>query len=243
MKCYNCPKDNISHGGPFLDCRFCEDHCNHSPAMPRYERFKSEPQCKCIVDNCCEDHWQECICEEQKNDEVVMGLCLKCPNYTTCHSRANSLAYCRYCSDHCDHPNMSKFKSWGAIQAECDASGGTMVNDFGPNCRCCDDNGLIERKDMETFIPCGTKLLVKKFDTSEKKSAHGIIISTTNENETVARGEIVATGDYDENYDFHEGDVLVFPKYAGMAISEDLLILKLEDILAKVKQERVNEDV
>jgi co-chaperonin GroES (HSP10) len=164
MKCLNCPKENISHGGPFLDCRFCGDHCDHSPAMPRYERFKYEPACKCIVDNCCDDHWQECICEENE-----------------------------------------------------------------------DNSELIERKDMESFIPCGTKLLVKKFDTSEKKSAHGIIISTTNDNETVARGELIELGDYDEAYDFHVGDVLVFPKYAGMAISEELLILKPEDILAKVK--------
>ena len=90
--------------------------------------------------------------------------------------------------------------------------------------------------------PLGDRLIVEALE-EEETTASGIVLPDTAK-EKPQRGRVLAVGpgprDEDGNYikmDLVEGDEIIFSKYGGTDIkigSEDYLILRESDVLAKV---------
>jgi len=90
--------------------------------------------------------------------------------------------------------------------------------------------------------PLGDRLIVEALE-EEETTASGIVLPDTAK-EKPQRGRVLAVGpgprDEDGNYvkmDLEEGDEIIFSKYGGTEIklgSEDYLILRESDVLAKV---------
>lgn len=88
--------------------------------------------------------------------------------------------------------------------------------------------------------PLGDRVLVKREDEDEQKSAGGIIIPDTVSKEKPQRGKVIAVGQGARNedgeripMDVSEGDDVLFGKYSGNEIKvegEELLILRESDI-------------
>jgi chaperonin GroES len=94
------------------------------------------------------------------------------------------------------------------------------------------------------FQPLGDRVLVKRSDDADQKSAGGIIIPDTAK-EKPQRGSIVAVGPggvSDEGkrtpLEVKEGDVVLFGKYSGTEIKldgEEFLIMHESDILGVLR--------
>ena len=94
--------------------------------------------------------------------------------------------------------------------------------------------------------PLGDRLIVEVLE-EEETTVSGIVLPDTAK-EKPQRGRVLAVGpgprDEDGEYiqmDLEEGDEIVFSKYGGTEIkvgSEDLLILRESDVLAKVVGDR-----
>src|SRR6059036_3107168 len=94
--------------------------------------------------------------------------------------------------------------------------------------------------------PLGDRLIVEVLD-EEETTASGIVLPDTAK-EKPQRGRVLAVGpgprDEDGEYikmDVEEGDEIVFSKYGGTEIrvgTEDYLILRESDVLAKVVGDR-----
>jgi chaperonin GroES len=94
--------------------------------------------------------------------------------------------------------------------------------------------------------PLGDRVIVEILD-EEEMTVSGIVLPDTAK-EKPQKGKILAVGpgprDEDGEYikmDVEEGDVVIFSKYGGTEIkvgSEDVLILRESDILAKVVGDR-----
>jgi chaperonin GroES len=94
--------------------------------------------------------------------------------------------------------------------------------------------------------PLGDRVIVEVLD-EEETTVSGIVLPDTAK-EKPQKGKILAVGpgsrDEDGEYikmDVEEGDIVIFSKYGGTEIkvgSEDVLILRESDILAKVVGDR-----
>ena len=94
--------------------------------------------------------------------------------------------------------------------------------------------------------PLGDRLIVEVLE-EEETTVSGIVLPDTAK-EKPQRGRVIAVGpgprDEDGEYiqmDLEEGDEIVFSKYGGTEIkvgTEDLLILRESDVLAKVVGDR-----
>ena len=94
--------------------------------------------------------------------------------------------------------------------------------------------------------PLGDRLIVEVLD-EEETTASGIVLPDTAK-EKPQRGRVLAVGpgarDEDGEYikmDLEVGDEIVFSKYGGTEVrvgTEDLLILRESDVLAKVVGDR-----
>ena len=94
--------------------------------------------------------------------------------------------------------------------------------------------------------PLGDRVIVEVLE-EEETTVSGIVLPDTAK-EKPQKGKILAVGpgarDEDGEYirmDVEEGDVVIFSKYGGTEIkvgSEDVLILRESDILAKVVGDR-----
>lgn len=92
--------------------------------------------------------------------------------------------------------------------------------------------------------PLGDRVLVKRTEESEQKSAGGIIIPDTAK-EKPQRGEVVAAGKGKVKDDgsrlapgVQKGDKVLFGKYAGNEVKidgEEFLIMSESDILAVIE--------
>jgi len=83
--------------------------------------------------------------------------------------------------------------------------------------------------------PLGERVLIK-ITEAETKTASGIFIPQTAQEKT-QEGIVLAVGDAKE-IKVKEKDKVIYDKYAGMKINvngEELLILKMTDILAKIE--------
>lgn len=88
--------------------------------------------------------------------------------------------------------------------------------------------------------PLHDRVLVKRAEEAEQKSAGGLFIPDTAK-EKPQRGEVVAVGDGKKDdsgkripMDVKKGDVVLFGKYAGSEIKvdgEEFLIMREDDIL------------
>ncbi len=94
--------------------------------------------------------------------------------------------------------------------------------------------------------PLGDRVIVEVLD-EEEMTVSGIVLPDTAK-EKPQKGKVLSVGpgarDEDGEYikmDVEEGDVVIFSKYGGTEIkvgSEDVLILRESDILAKVVGDR-----
>jgi chaperonin GroES len=94
--------------------------------------------------------------------------------------------------------------------------------------------------------PLGDRIIVEVLE-EEETTVSGIVLPDTAK-EKPQKGKVLAVGpgprDEDGEYikmDVEEGDVVIFSKYGGTEIkvgSEDVLILRESDILAKVVGDR-----
>lgn len=84
--------------------------------------------------------------------------------------------------------------------------------------------------------PIGERVLIE-IEKIEEKTAGGIILPTTTENNNSNTGVIVAIGDL-EKVKLEIGDKVIYEKFSGYEIKENdkkYLILNIENILAVVK--------
>jgi len=85
--------------------------------------------------------------------------------------------------------------------------------------------------------PLGKRILAKKLETEERKTAGGLVLPETVKNEKTVRAEVVAVGT-DEKFEVKVGDVILVQSFSGTEIEEgdDKYILVEESkVLAIVK--------
>ncbi len=86
--------------------------------------------------------------------------------------------------------------------------------------------------------PLGKRVLVKKLDPEEKKSAGGIVLPDSAKTEKVVRAEVVAVGT-DEKLEVHAGDQIIisdsFSNTELMEGEEKYLLVKESEILAIIE--------
>ena len=93
------------------------------------------------------------------------------------------------------------------------------------------------------LIPLGDRILIRRTEEDEQTTSGGIIIPDTakekpQEGEVIAvgQGRLLDNGDR-QALDVATGDKILFGKYSGTEVAydnEELLILREEDILAKI---------
>jgi chaperonin GroES len=89
-----------------------------------------------------------------------------------------------------------------------------------------------------TIKPLGKRILAKKLEPEERKTAGGIVLPDTVKNEKVVRAEVLAIGT-DEKFEVKVGDEIIVGSFAGTELEqgEDKLILVKEtDVLAIVEK-------
>jgi len=89
-----------------------------------------------------------------------------------------------------------------------------------------------------TIKPLGKRILAKKLEPEERKTAGGIVLPDTVKNEKVVRAEVLAIGT-DEKFEVKVGDEIIVGSFAGTELEqgEDKLILVKEtDVLAVVEK-------
>ena len=86
--------------------------------------------------------------------------------------------------------------------------------------------------------PLGKRILVKKLDPEEKKSAGGIVLPESAKSEKVVRAEVVALGT-DEKIEVKVGDqILISDSFSNTEViegEEKYLLVKDSEILAIVE--------
>jgi chaperonin GroES len=86
--------------------------------------------------------------------------------------------------------------------------------------------------------PLGKRVLVKRLDPEEKKSAGGIVLPDTAKSEKVVRAEVVAVGT-DEKLEVKVGDqIIISDSFSNTEVIEGenkYLLVKDSEILAIVK--------
>lgn len=85
--------------------------------------------------------------------------------------------------------------------------------------------------------PLGKRVLAKKIEVTEKKSAGGIVLPDSVKNEKVVRAKVLAVGT-DEKFEVKVGDEILVGNYSGTELErgdDKLILVKETDILAIVK--------
>ena len=88
-----------------------------------------------------------------------------------------------------------------------------------------------------TIKPLGKRILAKKIEPENKKTAGGIVLPDSVQSEKVVRAKVLAIGT-DEKFEVKVGDEIIVGTFAGTEIEqgEDKLILVKEtDVLAIVE--------
>lgn len=88
-----------------------------------------------------------------------------------------------------------------------------------------------------TIKPLGKRILAKKIEPENKKTAGGIVLPDSVKSEKVVRAKVLAIGT-DEKFEVKVGDEIIVGTFAGTEIEqgEDKLILVKEtDVLAIVE--------
>ena len=84
--------------------------------------------------------------------------------------------------------------------------------------------------------PLGDRVVIKRME-AEEKTQSGIFIPTTAK-EQPQMAEVIAVGTEIKNDELKVGDKVIFSQYGGTEVTldkVDLIVLKLEDILAVVE--------
>ena len=87
--------------------------------------------------------------------------------------------------------------------------------------------------------PLGNRILAKKIDEAERKTAGGIVIPETAKSDKVARAKVVAVGS-NERIEVKKGDVILVPdnEFAMTKVEvgeEKLFLIKFTDVLAVIE--------
>ncbi len=91
----------------------------------------------------------------------------------------------------------------------------------------------------KNYQPLYDKVYIQKIEEEEIKSAGGLILPGK-DNANFSRGKVLAVGHGHRPTDFSDtrkhkvavDNIVIFPKYAGVLLEEDTLILKEDEILA-----------
>lgn len=90
---------------------------------------------------------------------------------------------------------------------------------------------------FEKIRPLYDRVLIKKTEEQEEKTASGIIIST-DDNSMVTKGKVIATGEGHRKPDGNiiplkvkVNDIVYFPKYAATNAFKEHIILREDEIL------------
>ncbi len=85
--------------------------------------------------------------------------------------------------------------------------------------------------------PLGNRILAKKVEQEERRTAGGIVLPEGAKTEKVVRAKVLALGT-DESFDVKEGDEVLVSSYAGTEIEhgeDKLLLVQKKDILAIIE--------
>lgn len=85
--------------------------------------------------------------------------------------------------------------------------------------------------------PLGSRILVKKIEEEERRTAGGIVLPESVKDEKAVKGEVVALGTA-EKFEVKVGDTVLISAYAGTEIrigEEKHLLVKTTDVLAIVE--------
>jgi len=87
--------------------------------------------------------------------------------------------------------------------------------------------------------PLGNRILAKKIEEEERKTAGGIVIPETAKGDKVVRAKVVAVGS-NERIEVKKGDVILVPdsEFAMMKVElgeEKLFLVKSTDVLAVIE--------
>lgn len=88
------------------------------------------------------------------------------------------------------------------------------------------------------ILPLGDRILIE-IRMIQDKTASGIIIPKTKNNDKTEEGEILIIGKDVSIEDFSVGEIVIYDRYAGIALNiedKNYLIIKSDDIVAKVRK-------
>lgn len=88
---------------------------------------------------------------------------------------------------------------------------------------------------MSSIKPLGERVLLQVLEQEEKTSS-GILLPDTAKEKT-QKAKVIAVGDH-KDIVVKQGDIVIYDKYAGVAIKEnntEYLIVKNEEIVAVIK--------
>jgi len=94
-------------------------------------------------------------------------------------------------------------------------------------------------KPQVSIKPLGNRILAKKIDEEERKTAGGIVIPETAKTDKVVRAKVVAVGS-NERIEVKKGDVILVPdnEFAMTKVEvgeEKLFLIKSTDVLAVIE--------
>ncbi|MCD6135976.1 co-chaperone GroES [Candidatus Bipolaricaulota bacterium] len=85
--------------------------------------------------------------------------------------------------------------------------------------------------------PLGKRILAKKLEPEERKTAGGIVLPESAKSDKVVRAKILELGT-DEKFNVKKGDEILVSSFAGTEIEADeekLLLVKESDVLAVIE--------
>jgi len=88
-----------------------------------------------------------------------------------------------------------------------------------------------------TIKPLGKRILAKKVELEERRSAGGIVLPDSAKSEKVVRAKVMAVGT-DEKFEVKVGDEILVGSFAGTEIEQGedkLLLVKESDVLAIIE--------
>jgi chaperonin GroES len=84
--------------------------------------------------------------------------------------------------------------------------------------------------------PLGKRILAKKLEEEERKTAGGIVLPESAKNDKVVRAKVIEVGT-DEKFTIKKGEEILVSSFAGTEIEvegEKLLLVKETDVLAVI---------
>ncbi len=85
--------------------------------------------------------------------------------------------------------------------------------------------------------PLGKRILAKKIEQEERKTAGGIVLPESAQSEKVIRAKVLELGT-DEKFSVKKGDEIIVSGFAGTEIeldNEKLILVKETDVLAVIE--------